>query len=520
MKSNRLLYLGLAGISGLLMFGGWPPRFLVPMLFAGFMPLLYLRHMLTKNGSGRFYSFYVYLALLIWNTFTTWWVGYASVGGAIAMVFANSAFMLIPFSLFQYTALRIGETRGLIGFVCYWLAFEYLHLNWQISFPWLTLGNGLAMFPEFVQWYKYTGVLGGSLWILVVNILLYRSVLAHSTRKYLIVASAFLIPAIVSFTAANQINHADNNVEVLIIQPNIDPYNKFDTGEEINQVKKFLQLAEGSITDSTHMLVLPETAIVEYLDEDYFDLHESIQLLTGFSQKHRNIKIFTGASTYSFFKPGEKRSETARKSANGEFYDSYNTALLIDSSGVLQVYHKSRLVPGVEKMPYPAIFGFLENLSIDMGGISGSLGSSDEPEVFKTGKLNITPAICYESVYGGYMGGFVRKGADILGVITNDGWWQNTDGYRQHLAYGKLRCVEFDMQMIRCANTGISCVVNEKGAALNKTSWWKAEVFLAKVHANKRLTFYAVSGDYIGKIAAFISVFLLLSLMVKKWAKK
>ena len=51
---------------------------------------------------------------------------------------------------------------------------EYLHLNWDLSWPWLTLGNGFANSPNLVQWYEFTGFLGGSLWVLLMNFLLFR----------------------------------------------------------------------------------------------------------------------------------------------------------------------------------------------------------------------------------------------------------------------------------------------------------------------------------------------------------
>lgn len=516
---HKIQNAGLAALSAVLLYGGWPPLLLFPLLFAGFVPLLVLRNRLEKSGKSGF-NWWVYFTMLAWNLLTTWWVGYASVGGAIAMLLANSAMMTLPFAAYNFTHKLVGESRALVMLIFYWLAFEYLHLHWDISFPWLTLGNGLARFPQGIQWYEYTGILGGSAWILLLNVLIYQSVTGYQIKRVAYVATALLLPLAISLGMYYTVPTEPQSEGVLIVQPNIDPYNKFNEGEEINQVKLFLALAEKNLHKETHLIVFPETAIVEYLDESQINYHQSIVLMTEFMKRHPGVNILTGASTYRFFRSGETPSLTARTAASGEKYDSYNTALLIDSTGVVNVYHKSRLVPGVEKMPYPKLFGFLEYFTIDMGGISGSLGVSDEPVVFESGNLKVAPAICYESIYGDYLGGFMRKGANVLAIITNDGWWENTDGYKQHLYYGSLRAIEFRTDIVRCANTGISALINERGDLLMKTSWNRAETVSCNVGKSERLTYYAQNGDYVGKIAAFVSVLFLIGLYIKRKVKK
>lgn len=516
---HKIQNAGLAALSAILLYGGWPPLLLFPLLFAGLVPLFVLRNRLESVGKSGF-NWWVYFTMLAWNILTTWWVGYASVGGAIAMLLANSAMMTLPFVAYNFTHKLLGESRALLMFIFYWLAFEYLHLHWDISFPWLTLGNGLARFPQGIQWYEFTGILGGSAWILILNVLLFKAISGYQLKRVFYVSGAFIIPLLISLWMYYAVETEPQSEGVLIVQPNIDPYNKFNEGEEINQVTKFLALAENSMSKETHLIVLPETAIVEYLDEEQINFQQSIVLMTEFVKRHPGVKILTGASTYRFFRSGEKPSLTARTASSGEKYDSYNTALLIDSTGVANTYHKSRLVPGVEKMPYPKLFGFLEYFTIDMGGISGSLGISESPVVFETGKLKVAPAICYESIYGDYLGKFMQKGANVLAIITNDGWWEDTDGYQQHLYYGSLRAIEFRTDVVRCANTGISCLVNERGDLLLKTSWNKAETVACNVGKSKGLTFYAQTGDYVGKIAAFVSVLFLIGLFIRRKVKK
>ena len=167
-------------------------------------------------------------------------------------------------------------------------------------------------------------------------------------------------------------------------------------------------------------------------------------------------------------------------------------------------------------MPYPRIFGFLEKLSIDMGGVSGSLGQDDSATVFRAGdKPDLAPLICYESVFPGFVGRFVQKGADIILVMTNDGWWRDTDGYKQHMHYARLRAVENRKEVLRSANTGISCHIDQWGQILERTNWWEKDVLKVNVQAHEHSTFFSKHGDYIGRFGSFFGVFLFLGAWVK-----
>jgi apolipoprotein N-acyltransferase len=190
--------------------------------------------------------------------------------------------------------------------------------------------------------------------------------------------------------------------------------------------------------------------------------------------------------------------------------------MMIDRFGAIQIYHKSKLVPGVEKMPYPEAFHFLEQYALKLGGISGSLGSQKIRNVLVTPEgIPVAPAICYESVFGDFLSLYFRKGAEILFIMTNDGWWKDTPGYRQHLQYARLRAIEFRRCVARSANTGISAFINQRGDILRQTSWWQPAVISETLYRNKKVTFYAHYGDYIGFIATFFSALILLLFMFR-----
>ena len=186
----------------------------------------------------------------------------------------------------------------------------------------------------------------------------------------------------------------------------------------------------------------------------------------------------------------------------------FNTALLIDATPKIQIYHKAKLVPGVEKMPFPRLLKFLETLAVKLGGTSGSLGSSEQAESFSINHNHfVAPVICYESIYGEYVGEYIHKNADLICVITNDGWWGNTPGIHQHFDYSRLRAIETRRFVARAANTGISGFIDAKGKVLLHTEWWKEDVIRTTVNLNSNTTFYVEYGDYIGKLAVILTLF-------------
>ena len=110
----------------------------------------------------------------------------------------------------------------------------------------------------------------------------------------------------------------------------------------------------------------------------------------------------------------------------------------------------------------------------------------------------------------------VRKGAGVIVIITNDGWWRNTPGYKQHMSFARLRAVETRRSIIRSANTGISCFINQKGDITEQTEWWKEAAINGNVNYNSVITFYVKHGDYIARISLILAVVLIILLIIKK----
>jgi apolipoprotein N-acyltransferase len=524
-KSHQLYFLSL--LTGLLLTFAWFPHGLIPLIFIGFVPLLIIEKTIASNPY-KYHSLLLFLctysAFLVWNILTTWWVKNASLGGAALAILSNSLLMTMVFILFHNVKKRIGEKWQYFLFISFWITWEFFHLHWDLSWPWLTLGNVFADTREWVQWYEYTGVFGGGLWILIINSLIASCFTIDNLKlnfkitrnKKLVLVGILVIPILISFLiTANYKQQTDKKKQypIVIVQPNIDPYNEKFTGSPIEQLNKMLQLAAQKTDSTTEYLIFPETALVEEIWEQELEQSSSIQLLRKFLKNYPNLKIIIGASTAKVYAAGETRSATSRKFTNDDgYYDSYNTALQLDNNGSIQVYHKSKLVPGVEKLPFPIIFQYLGDVAIDLGGTSGSLGMQEERTAFTAPNRNfkVAPVICYESIYGEYVGEYINNGANFIAIITNDGWWGDTPGYKQHLKYGALRAIETRQWIARSANTGTSCFITPMGEIEQATHWWVPAVIAGKIEMSTTPTFYTRCGDYIARTAMILSLLLII----------
>jgi apolipoprotein N-acyltransferase len=512
-------------ISGLLLSIGWPARGFPVLLFIGFVPLLFIEDYIFRNRTlfGRLsFFFYAFISMLLWNTLTTYWIYYSTAVGVILAVLLNALFMSFTLSLFHYSRTVIKQNSAYITFILYWITFEYLHLNWDLSWSWMNLGNGFANHPAWIQWYEYTGCFGGTLWVLLVNYMIFFAVkmffLLERTSKFRLYYSLsclglIVIPFIISFFIYFNYHEKGESANVIIVQPNIDPYyEKFDAMTPEQQLAKLLKLAKQKANIQTDLLVGPETAIPEAVNEGMLDESNSVDSLKSFIAKYPQLNILLGLSSFKMFKRGENISATARLYSDTSWFDEYNTAMMLDPSMNIQLYHKSKLVPGVEKMPWSEHMKFLEKYALDLGGTVGSLGIQKERSVFysRDKKIKAAPVICYESIYGEFVSEYVKNGANIICVITNDGWWKNTAGYRQHFCYASLRAIETRRSIVQSANTGISGFINQKGDVQQRTGWWEGDVLQQNVLLNEDKTFYVKHGDYIASLARYLSMMVLL----------
>lgn len=481
------------------------------LIFIAFVPLLILTYHFyyqKRTITGLRFIALALLVFLIWNALTTWWISLASVGGAIMAIVANSILMCIVYCTPFMLQKKFHYPLNFWWLIPFWMSFEYLHFHWDLMWPWLTLGNVFAFYPNAVQWYEITGTSGGSLWILSMNILIVQFILTKNQSTLKNIITLFFVPLILSISILifrkkelQNIESQAEKINVLIVQPNIDPYNEKFYTEPLTQVYSMYQQVHPHLNKEIDVILLPETFITENIYEG--SSKEMLQYPTlkfiqdSILAKYPTISIITGANTFKTYTPTERIPATARQSTDGVYYDVFNSALCIYKDSI-QIFHKSKLVPGVEKMPYPAVFKPLEKLAIDLGGTTGSLGRQEHPSLLHIqNKIPTSTIICYESVFSDFVSRFFRLGARVLFIITNDGWWGNTPGYYQHLIFGRLRAIENRTYIARSANTGVSAVINPLGNIEHSTPFWSKAVIQTSLPLITRRSIYAYVGDSI-----------------------
>lgn len=500
-------------LSTLLLSLPWMGVGALPLLVA-FIPLLRLQQLFdgqtNRKGKPRKIWPYAALTFALWWGISTWWISVVFLPGGFLSVLIGTFLNTSAFMIYHAVRKRAPKSLAYTFFVVAWLAYEYLYLRGEISFPWLTLGNAFAWSIPLAQWFEYTGVLGGSLWVLIVNLLVFEALKRRRDPKAWIAPGiAVLLPVFLSLTLYYRYTEPARQAKVTVIQPNFDPFNeKFALSQE-QQTGVILRLMSEAPAD-VDFIVAPETAIDESLWEGEMTQAVSLmQVQSLMQERYPEANAVIGAVTFRRYPGRHAASLTARTSVypgrDTLWYDIYNSALHIGATGEPDVHHKSILVVGAEKIPYYSLFKHVQFLVVDLGGISGQYGTDTIRRVFSSQRgIRNAAAICYESIYGEYYREFVLNGAQLMFIITNDGWWGNTAGHRHHFAYAKLRAVETRRSIGRSANTGISGFINQRGDVGQTLGWEQRGTLTETLHLNDRITFYTRYGDYIGRLSWYL----------------
>lgn len=520
------LKLTLSLISAVLLSLGWLGLSGIGML-AGFVPLLILSAMYDKGRKPFWKTFgWVALTLGLWSAVTTGWLYHVEAPVKIFVPALSVSITIVLFGgmfmLYHYVSKRAPKALAYTVLVAGWIACEYLYTMGEVAFPWLTLGNGFANEIKLVQWYDTTGVFGGSLWVLLSNILLYEAIISRRAIKWAYAAFAIIAPIAVSLIIYYNYDETGGKIKATVIQPNIDPYYEKWIIPQAEQTEMTFSLMRQAPAD-VDFFVMPETAITEDIIENNIRYNRILKQYRDFlGENYPGAQVITGASTDYYYQPGEKIPFTARHNQRRNmWYDSYNTALTIDTTATVQLHHKSLLVVGVEKMPYHNLMKHLEWLILDLGGVTGQLGINEKQRIFTNAAgIKTSAPICWEAVFGHYCGELAQQGAQVFFVISNDGWWRDTRGHKQLFLYSRLRAVETRRSIARSANTGTSGFINQRGDILQKVGWDVRTAITDEIRLNDHITFYAKYGDYIARICSYVFALSLLYFIAYSYKRR
>lgn len=521
-QADQLGFLAKASLSGILLGFSFP----FSHLPTGFLALIawvpFFRMVETQVARGLRTSqiyFYAFHSFVLWNILATYWVANSSFPAGVFAITVNSALMGIPL-LLHLGASRLMPRLKWIPFIAFWLCFEFMHFHWELNWPWLSLGNVWATAPELVQWYQFTGVLGGSLWILIVNSLskdLWEIGLRkkRSFNYHFRLGIAVFLPLLLSLYQYQNYQEKGTPVDLAVVQPNVEPFYERPQLTQAAIRQKLIDLGQEVIQKETDYILYPE-ATLEFLDQNKLSEAPAIVgLRQGLLNGYPQTSLIIGADTYRFLKENEKPGRYTRsQNYNGQqaYFEIYNVALQVraDDSPV-DLYKKSKLVPGAELFPYPGVFQFLKPLVEQLGGTMAGRGAQRERSNFKKDSLEVATAICYESVFGEHIAQHVQNGAQALFIITNDAWWDYTAGHLQHFHYARLRAIENRRAIARSANTGISGFINQRGDVISRSKYRETTSLSAQLLFSDQLTYYSRNTQVVARFALFAALTFILN---------
>lgn len=536
-------YILLSLISGVLLSLSWPTYGVPFFIFIALIPLLMAEHQLRLFSEVRYKIGAIfglsYLTFFIWNLITTGWLyqsqnpdGTPALMAVLFPVLANSLLYTLVFVSYSSFKKYKGTYWGLVLLVVLWLSFEKFHLEWELTWPWLNLGNAFSEYPLLIQWYDTLGATGGSLWVLLANVFgFYTYRIWQTTRKLSSLMKntslwlgLILLPMLISYIQYHQFEEKPiAEVGVLMLQPNIDPYTEKYQKDSLQMTHELLHLSKTPTHADISLFLAPETALPGRGSFSETGLHQSYILseVKKFMGQYPQSVFTLGISSHRVFS-----SDKAPKNAHsfGEIaIENYNSALQISAKGISPVYHKGKLVPGVEIFPYLTILKpILGDAMLNFGGTIASLGMDTERKVFSNpyNSMKIAPIICYESVYGDFVGEYVRKGANLLTIMTNDSWWGVSEGHRQLLSYARLRAIETRREVVRAANSGISAHIDALGNIHESTLYGDRTSLYAKAKLYEGTTFYTRTGDLVSRLAIFTLGFILFYTLIQYFKSK
>ncbi|SIQ19563.1 apolipoprotein N-acyltransferase [Chryseobacterium sp. RU37D] len=538
-------YVLLTLISAMLLSVSWPTYGVPFFIFFALVPLLMMEHGISKFSDYKRKSWMIfglsYLCFIIWNIVTTGWLygaknpdGSHSIFAVVFPVLVNSLLYSLVFQCYHWYKNAQGTYWGLGFFIVIWMSFEKFHLNWEFTWPWLNLGNAFSEYPKLIQWYDTLGATGGSFWILLINVLIFYTVRiwqAGRKRKDLIRNSSIIIgliavPMVISLMKHNSFNEKPiGSVNILMLQPDLDPYAEKYSQDSLTIENDLLSLAERNSKGKIDYYIAPETALPGRgsIAERAFEKSLMLNNLKEFLSRHPGSVFATGISSHKFYTNDTDLPKEAYQLNHELWVENFNSAVQVIPNQKVEVYHKGKLVPGVEIFPYMSYLKpLLGDAMLNLGGTVASLGTDKERVAFSNpfNKGKLAPIICYESIYGEFTTDYVKKGANFLAIMTNDSWWGVTEGHKQLLSYAKLRAIETRREIARAANSGISAHINAKGEILENTFYGDKTALFAKVNLYDGMTFYTRSGDLLSRFSIFALGFLLFYFLIKWFQNK
>jgi apolipoprotein N-acyltransferase len=508
MDRQELTYIFIISILFTLSFPPFPWGVMVPFALAIFIWLIHDKEPRDSFRLGYWVGFF-------WGTGTLYWIGINSVPGAVLVISINALHYALLAGLFSFLY-RNKRALALFSLPFIWVSVEYLRYFTDIRFNWLSLAYTQTYYLNFIQISEITGLLFISFILVCTAIsifLLYKNRTIKTLWSLLVMLFIILL---LNGYGMKRIDDIDQKIDPLInaafVQPNVDPFLKWDPEFQDEMFNSLLKESKNILSEKPDIIIWPETATPFYLRTRFKEIRQINQLIDSV-----NIYLLTGSPDYLY-----------DKEKNEVF--TYNAAFFFRPNTLkFESYYKLALVPGSETIPFKKWFPLLRK--IDVGGgdffpgkqfttfdftVADRLGARTDSGYQVIGArpmdsttVQLSAIICFESVFPHIVRRFILNGANLLTVITNDGWFGTTSGPYQHAQYAVYRAIENRVSIIRSANTGISGFIDPAGRWISKTALNRATSSSGFIPIATDKTFYTLYGEWFAQLSILISIIII-----------
>ncbi|UCC12163.1 MAG: apolipoprotein N-acyltransferase [candidate division WOR-3 bacterium] len=479
--STNRIRLALATVSAVLCSLSFHPIGCYFLAWIGLVPLLFaIENMKPADGfrTGIVFGFVFSLCSLFWLVFLQ-----IDINIKILMLF-GLILMFLYFGVWYGTAVLFTRMTSVWLLPFAFAGLDFLRSLGELGFPWLCFGYSQARYPAIMQQASIYGVFGVTFWLVLVNVLVYKTLKAKSLKYAALLIVVFGLPLLYG---GLRIRPATGTpVLVGVVQPNIDPNLKFTKAMRDETFVRLLNISEqchniGVTTfgNPPDIVFWPETATPVFLHMPGKHQDQVRQLADRL-----HMAVFTGTPLY------DPRTR-----------DIYNGAVLVEPQiGITQHYRKIHLVPFGEHIPFDQHVPLFKK--IDVGG--GDYAPGSKYTVFQYKEASFGCLICFESIFTDISRTMVRQGARFLVNITNDGWFGTISGPQQHNDMAIVRAVENGVPLVRSANTGISMIVDRYGRIQHERGLFQEDHIVDHINITAERTLYTTFGDILPVICLFI----------------
>ncbi len=494
---RRNLFLSV--LSGVLLSLAFPPLRLGFIAYGGLVSFF----LLFPQDEHKDVLLYGFVAGLVFNAGTVYWICWPTLAGGLFSVFFLSLFFML-FALLLNLVTQAWGTKGLLLAPFLWTAIEYLRSFGELAFPWTLLGNTQTEYTPLIQFASVTGVYGVSFWIVAINVCFYSLFGEGGLKKVrvgerlfyalvVILVLLFVVPYLYGRRVIPK-ERLEGGIKVAVIQPSIPIDVKWGPEGLPISFDTLEQMTLRACYYRPDLVIWPETATPCYLMRQ----GQYRRRLHSFCDSVKT-PIPTGSPDYDF--------------RTGRFYNS--AFLFKPGERAVQSYNKIHLVPGSERMPFSETFPFLKKIAFRAGDFS----MGKRFTVFRHPKGKFSVLICFESIFPELTRQFVLRGAEFLVNITNDAWFGRTSGPYQHAQIAVFRAIENRIAIARCANTGVSMFIDPYGRVSKATPIFTPKILINTLLLRRGETFFTRQGNLFSKLCVAVLGIALVWVVVRR-AKK